>query len=457
MTDRPTGVRSFPLRAIARVRSSPLRARSPAWAAVLVVAIAYACACGHPAPSARPARVETRTATLRAGTSGDYPPLSEWRGRRPDGFAPALLDAFASAEHVEVAWVHFRWPELVADLRADAFDVAADGITVRPERSIAGRFTVPIARGGAVLLLRRPAWAPAASDARGRAAARAAVQAIDRPALRVVVNRGGHLERVARDAFARADVRAIADNAAVRDAFARGAADAAMTNTFEAPRWAAGLDGVERVGPLTNDVTALWVRADRADLAARLDAWLLDEAARGVLAARRGRMLGDAGDTRAPPAVDALLAATAERLALMPYVAAAKRRAGRPIEDRAQEERVIAAGVAAVDAAARTEGRAPPPRARVEAFLRAEIEAAKVVQERDRTTDASFSLDEELRPAIARITARMAFLAVRVPRGATAADARARAEDDLFDAELDAERVEQLVRAIVGLGEANER
>ncbi len=67
----------------------------------------------------------------------------------------------AGGADCDVVWTRFKWPELIADLRAGQFDVAADGITVRPERSVAGRFTVPIARGGAVLLLRRPSWAGA--------------------------------------------------------------------------------------------------------------------------------------------------------------------------------------------------------------------------------------------------------------------------------------------------------
>jgi hypothetical protein len=32
-----------------------------------------------------------------------------------------------------------------------------------------------------------------------------------------------------------------------------------ITNTFEAPRWAEGIEGVERIGPLTRDVVALYV------------------------------------------------------------------------------------------------------------------------------------------------------------------------------------------------------
>jgi cyclohexadienyl dehydratase len=126
----------------------------------------------------------------------------------------------------------------------------------------------------------------------------------------VLVNQGGHLERVAQSLFHAADIRAIADNDAVRAAFARGEADAAMTNTFEAPRWAAEAPGVEQLGPLTQDVTAIWVRAERGDLAERLDAWLLDEEESCRLGALRTRWLGPDAGPRAASPVSALLASS---------------------------------------------------------------------------------------------------------------------------------------------------
>ncbi len=391
--------------------------------------------------------------TLRAGTSGDYPPLSRWTGDepRPLGFAPSLVEAFAASQRLDVAWTRFRWPGLVADLRAGKFDLAADGITVTVERSVTGRFTVPIARGGAVLLLRRPPWAPAGDGAGG---ALAAVRAIDLPALRVVVNRGGYLERVTRGLLHHAHIEAIPDNAAVRDAFARHEADAAMTNTYEAPRWAEGLGDLESLGPLTHDVTALWVRADRGDLAERLDAWLLEEEETGRLGRLRTRDLGPGGGAATARPVSALLAATAERLALMPFVAAAKARSGQAVEDTAQEARVIAAARESVARAAAAHGVRSPPRDAVDAFFRAEIEGAKAIQERAPrdVPGAPLSLDADLRPAISRITSRMAFLVVRVPHGTAQAKVIAEARSVLAETGLGAARIDELAETITALG-----
>ncbi len=390
-------------------------------------------------------------ALLRAGTSGNYPPWSSWRDGHAEDFAAALLGAFAADARMDLAWTRFRWPDLVADLRAGRFDLAADGITVRPERSVAGRFTVPVARGGAVLLLRRPAWAPPAAGGDPIAA----VHALDRPELRVGVNGGAHLERVTRGLFASARVLPFAENGAVRDALARGEVDAVMTNTFEAPRWAQGLDGVEALGPLTRDVVALFVRADQADLEARLDAWLLDQEQRGALGALRARYLGPGGGGPTALPLDALLAATAERLALMPLVADSKRRTGKAVDDPAQEARVIASASAAVARAAADRGVPPPPGDRVDAFFRAQMEAAKIVQQRARPDAGApaFSLDADLRPAVARITARMAFLLVRLPHPIARAAVVAKARDDLADSGLAAEEIDALAAPLAALAE----
>ncbi len=335
-------------------------------------------------------------------------------------------------QHLSLAWTRFRWPDLTADLRAGRFDLAADGITVRPERSVAGRFTVPVARGGAVLLLRRPSWAGTTG---GSVAPLAAVHALDRPDLRVAVNAGAHLERVARGLFTSARITPVAENGAVREALVRGEVDAVMTNTFEAPRWAAGIDGIERIGPLSRNVVALYVRADQPELAARLDTWLLAQEASGALGALRAAHLGPGGGGPTATPLGALLCAVAERLALMPLVAAAKQRQGKAVEDPAQEARVIESARAQVLRAAAERGTPPPPIAAVDAFFRAQIEAAKAIQQRSPPAPNApvLSLADDLRPAITRITARMAFLLVRLPAGLSPAAVAEQLREELAD------------------------
>jgi cyclohexadienyl dehydratase len=240
----------------------------------------------------------------------------------------------------------------------------------------------------------------------------------------------------------------------VGEALATGQADAALSNTVEAPRWAKGLAGIELLGPLTRDVVALYVRPDRPALAAQLDAWLMEQEASGALGALRARYLGPGAEGRTALPVPALLAATAERLALMPLVAAAKQRAGKPVEDTSQEARVLASFRADVSKAAQAAGVAPPPDEALDAFFQAQIDAAKLVQQyaQPESEAHSFSLETELRPAVARISAKMAALVVRLPPGLDQATVLEQARDWLGASGLEAPAVERLARTLAALG-----
>jgi cyclohexadienyl dehydratase len=398
--------------------------RRPLFALALALLPLVACSPAPPPPAPPPARPPAIVIT--AGTSGDYPPLSAWTGQSPEGFAPSLLRSFATDTQRDVTFVRFRWPDLGSDLAAKKFEVAADGITVRPERSIAGIYTVPIARGGAVLLLHVASRAKSVDE------------------LTIAVNEGGHLEKVARERYPHAKIQTIAGNA-LRDVLLKHETDAVMTNTFEAPRLMAGIADLTVMGPLTHDTTALWVRGDREDLATALDDWLIASEESGQLSTLRVRMLGDAAAPKTALPLGALFAATRERLALMPFVAAAKTKANLAIDDPAQETRVLAAAQAEVKKAAAALGRPAPPPAEVEAFFRAQFEAAKEIQAHTAAKPATYSLDE-LRAAIGRITRRMARLYVRL----TATDegvALREAHDVLDDSGLSTPTIARLAAA----------
>jgi cyclohexadienyl dehydratase len=98
----------------------------------------------------------------------------------------------------------------------------------------------------------------------------------------------------------------------------------------------------------------------------------------------------------------------------------------------------------------------PPANEAIDAFFRAQMEAAKAVERRTLalpdTSEPVLSLENYLRPTIARITARMAFLLVRLPRGLTLESVLAKARGDLAESRLDPEEIEQFVTAFVSLG-----
>lgn len=404
--------------------------RLPTRIATLALAMA-----GALAPS-----VAARAETLRVGTSGDYAPFSTGRGAGASGFDLDLARAFAAERGDRLEVVSFRWPELVAALRAGRFDVAMSGITVRPERSAAGRFSVGVAESGAVALVRD-------------AALHGSLDALDGPEVRIGVNEGGHLERAARARFPRATLIAIPSNAAVERAFAQGLVDAVVSDTLEAPRWLEGAPGAEALGPFTRDRKAYLVRAERSELAVELDAWLLARESDGTLERLRTEHLGQSGPRTALP-LAALVAAIDERLALMPLVAQAKERDALPLEVPAREREVLERGIGATRDAARAAGRTPPTDEAAAALFRALVMAAKDVQRAPRAPDpdaASLDLDADLRPALLRIGERIAWLSVRLPIDLRAADVKVALREGLRTPGVPEASVNALADAIFAL------
>lgn len=377
-------------------------------------AAAFAVACG--AHRTEPSRPATREA-VRIATSGDYPPFSLWLEGEdvPRGFEPDLLRTWAAATGRRIEWTRFSWPGLAQGVTGGAFDLAAGGITIRSDRSLVGTFGVPLAESGAVVLV--PVDAGLDLDS------------LDAPGRRIGVNHGGHLERVARVRFPLAESVPTTPNSAVPKLLDAGAVDAVVTDDREAPLWLRGRPDWIVLGPFTRDRKAVLAAPGREALLSELDGWLLERPGRDALDALRSTHLGDDPRTHSLNVTDALLAAMDERLSLMPAVARFKRHAGLPIEVPEREQRVVDAGWQSVVAAAARSGRAPPPRAEVEAFYRAQIEAAKEIQRRVVAADAGArgsggasdaedhgpDLDTQLRPALIRIGDRMAELVVRLP------------------------------------------
>jgi cyclohexadienyl dehydratase len=318
---------------------------------------------------------------------------------------------------------------------------------VRPERSAAGRFSVPIAETGAWLLAHTPERWDDPSD-------------FDRPRVRIGVNAGGHLERVAAALFPNASRLAVPDNAAVLRLLADEKVHAVVTDGAEAPHWEARVEApLARIGPLTRDRKAWLVRPDRPDLARDLDRWLLAREADGTLARLRAKWLGDAEPLATAEPLGALLAALDERLALMPLVAVVKRSSGVPLVVIEREERVLDHAVAALRAAAERDGREAPPDAAVRALFRAQMEAAKQVQRvavkhADDEPGALPDLDRELRPALLRIGERVVELVLVLPPGLPPEVVHEAARESLRAPHLDDASRAALADAIAALSAA---
>ncbi len=395
---------------------------------------------------------------LRVGTSADYAPFSHRSGTdegggcaQPDcleGFDPAVARAYAATRELQVEWVRFRWPDLLSDLEAGRFDLAMSGVTVRPERSIAGRFSVPVAKSGAVLLTR----------SRPGGAAPVSLDQLDRPGHRIAVNAGGHLERVARDRLRRASLIAVADNDRVRDMLLSGEVDTAVTDTREAPHWRAAVPGLVEIGPFTRDRKAYLARADLPELSRDLDRWLIEKESDGTLDALRRAHLGSWQEPSTEPVLEALLASIDERLALMPWVAEAKRRSGSPVEAPEREQKVLEAAVASARRAAETLAGRPPAERSLRALFRAQMEAAKQIQRRTlsrptRPEVGHADLADALRPALIRIGDRIAILAAQLPSEVDPKQVEASTRSALASRDLDDAHVAAIAAALIELME----
>lgn len=299
---------------------------------------------------------------LRVGTSADYAPFSF---REPDGalagFDIAIARRLAADLGRSMTFEPFSWPELTTRLRAGNFDIAMSGVTVRADRALQLAFSRPYAITGAVVVIR-------ASNRKRYVS----LESLDDEKVRLGVNAGGHLERVARQRFPRAQIRAVENNRELPALLRRGEIDAAISETFEARAWADS--HFVTYGPFTRDRKAYAVRGDDTSLLQQVNAWLAAREADGWLNRQRARWLGRAA-TMTPPqsCFEALASGLDLRLQLMPFVAAVKRRDHMAIEDAPQEVAVLER----VRQEARAVGLDADAAARLFAV---QIEAAKAVQ-----------------------------------------------------------------------------
>ena len=93
--------------------------------------------------------------TLRVGTPGDYRPFAIQTDGAYSGHDIDVIEAMAKEMGVKVAYVPTTWPNLMADLQADKFDVAVGGITRNVTRISQAQMLPGYAPFGKVALVRK--------------------------------------------------------------------------------------------------------------------------------------------------------------------------------------------------------------------------------------------------------------------------------------------------------------
>ena len=221
---------------------------------------------------------------LRVGTTGDYAPFSEERGRELRGLDIELAQDLAKEWGVRVVLVRTSWPTLMADLGRRRFDLAASGISNTPERQRLADFSAAYLFDGKTPIARRE-----------EAARFASLEQIDRPGVRVVVNPGGTNERFVRDQIKRATIVLHPDNRTIFQEIVADRADVMITDGIEVKLQA------RRQPELAATMAEPFTRAGKAillpagsELTARVDAWLAPQVNRGEITARLEQALANA-------------------------------------------------------------------------------------------------------------------------------------------------------------------
>ncbi|MDR3694143.1 transporter substrate-binding domain-containing protein [Mucilaginibacter sp.] len=209
---------------------------------------------------------------LRIGVPGDYAPFAITRGDSLSGADIRLGRALASAMGAKPVFVKTSWANLAADMRNDAFDIALGGISITPERAAVASFSVSYHSGGKTFLCRR------ADSARF-----STIEAVNKPGVRLIENKGGTNESVARSLFPAATLQIYPDNIGIFNEIVAGHADVMVTDDTEADLKARQYPQLCRsfAGTITKSDKALWIHTD-ATLVRFVNNWLQKELAEGM-------------------------------------------------------------------------------------------------------------------------------------------------------------------------------
>ena len=169
----------------------------------------------------------SETKVLRVGTPGDYRPFAMKEGDGFQGHDIDLVEAMAKELGARVEYVQTSWPNLLADLAADKFDVAVGGITRNVARIRVAEMLPGYAPFGKVALVR--------TEARERFTTPDSLNQAD---VRVIKNPGGTNEQYVLQNLKNAQVSTHDRNAEIPGLIAEGKGDVMITETHEASLYA---------------------------------------------------------------------------------------------------------------------------------------------------------------------------------------------------------------------------
>lgn len=160
---------------------------------------------------------------LRVGTPGDYRPFAIKTDGGYEGHDIDVIEAMAKELGVNVEYVETSWPNLMADVQADKFDVAVGGITRNVTRLSQVEMLPGYAPFGKVALVRKD-----------EASKYNSVDDLNQPSVHVIKNPGGTNEIYVLENLTQAEVSTHDKNAEIPALIADGKGDVMITETYEA-------------------------------------------------------------------------------------------------------------------------------------------------------------------------------------------------------------------------------
>ena len=205
--------------------------------------------------------------------TGDYKPFTfkEADGSRW-GADVAMAEDLAKSMGVKLVLVPTIWGQLMDDFVAAKFDIAMGGVTIIPSRAEKAYFSVATFVDG-----KRPIARCTDKD-KFRA-----IDAINQPDVRVIVNPGGQNEKFAKDNLSKANLTVHKDNATIFEEIAAGRADVMVTDGIE-------VDHTSKIMPVLcpasvpqpfNKLEKAYMMPKDDDLKKVVDVWFEDARASG--------------------------------------------------------------------------------------------------------------------------------------------------------------------------------
>lgn len=222
-----------------------------------------------------PAAAQTNTTltdphseVLRIGTTGDYPPLTQYDARTGQfsGTEVEMARQFAQYLGKKPEFIKTSWPTLSADLQAGKFDMAVGGISASKERAQLFLFSQPITQFGKVPLVR-------CADVKRFVT----VQQINQPQVTVVENIGGTNQKFAEQNLPRAKLILVVNAEETFQSLLQHKADVMITDSVEAvyrQQHMPGLCAVNPDQPFTHEEKVFLLPKTRTTLLHELNEWL---------------------------------------------------------------------------------------------------------------------------------------------------------------------------------------